>query len=256
MRILVKAKPGLPVAQLTFGAAAVPFAATPLFRSIGPPPGLGAAAGDVWQILTPAAALEGENSWDICHSLLRQGFGVAGAGAPAFAEPDLEQQWITGNDSEVGMALAKSCDKVDAQSADFPRDKIPTGFAIRRIRSSMPPSRRSADRRSAAKVRIAHFDTGYDPQHHTLPKRLRKDLARNFVDDGNPNDASDQTSGIAHQSRSRHRHAQHPGRQRASRDSRCSAARRSPKSCRFGSPTASCCSTTARSPRRSIMCMG
>ena len=48
----------------------------------------------------------------------------------------------------------------------------------------------------ASKVRIAHFDTGYDPDHHTLPKRLRRELARNFVDDDHPNDASDQTSGL------------------------------------------------------------
>ena len=195
MRILVKAKPGLPVAQLTFGAAAVPFAATPLFRSIGPPPGLGAAAGDVWQILTPAAALEGENSWDICHSLLRQGFGVAGAGAPAFAEPDLQQQWITGKDSEVGFALVKSCDKVDAQSADFPRDNDPYWFRNPAHSQFDAAVAAIGGPQVASKVRIAHFDTGYDPQHHTLPKRLRKDIARNFVD-GNPNDASDQTSGI------------------------------------------------------------
>ena len=45
-------------------------------------------------------------------------------------------------------------------------------------------------------MRIAHLDTGYDPKHHSLPQRLRKDIARNFVDDGNVNDATDQTSGL------------------------------------------------------------
>src|SRR5262249_28542938 len=47
----------------------------------------------------------------------------------------------------------------------------------------------------ASKVRIAHFDTGYDPDHHALPKRLRRDgVQRNFVDPDHPNDASDRTA--------------------------------------------------------------
>jgi hypothetical protein len=36
------------------------------------------------------------------------------------------------------------------------------------------------------RVRIAHLDTGYDPDHASLPLRLRKDLARNFVDEDKP----------------------------------------------------------------------
>src|SRR5262249_45048107 len=47
------------------------------------------------------------------------------------------------------------------------------------------------------RVRIAHLDTGYDPDHSSLPLRLRKDLARNFVDEDKPNDASDTSSGLA-----------------------------------------------------------
>ena len=95
-RILIKAIPGLPSARLTFGAAAVNFTVSPLFKSIGPQPALGAAAADVWQVLTPTADISEQNAWDICHSLLQEGFGVAGAAAPKFAEPDLQQQWITG----------------------------------------------------------------------------------------------------------------------------------------------------------------
>src|SRR5262249_29452846 len=47
-----------------------------------------------------------------------------------------------------------------------------------------------------SKVRIAHLDTGYDPDHHALPKHLSKDLAKNFVDPERPNDASDRTDGL------------------------------------------------------------
>lgn len=195
-RLLVKAAPGLPSAQLTFGAAAVNFTFSPLFKSIGHQPALGAAAADVWQILTPPPGFVEENVWDVCHSLLEQGFGVAGAPAPKFAEPDLQQQWITGRDADLGMTLAQSCDNADAQSADFPRI-VDNPFWFRDSKHSQFDAAIAAigGPNVASKIRIAHFDTGYDPEHHTLPTRLRKDIARNFVDDGSPYDAVDQTSG-------------------------------------------------------------
>src|SRR5712691_2320514 len=102
-RILVKAAPGLPSARLRFGAAAVTFTVTPLFKSIAPPKAPGVAAAATWQILTPPP-----------------GFGVAGVPAPEFAEPDLEQQWITGSDAELGMAMSRSCDSVNSQRDEFP----------------------------------------------------------------------------------------------------------------------------------------
>src|SRR5262245_3638104 len=195
-RILVKAAPGLSSARLSFGATPVTFTVTPLFKSIAPPKALGATAAATWHILTPPPGFAEANAWDVCHLLLQQGFGVAGVSAPEFAEPDSEQQWITGDDAELGMALSRSCDRVNPQREDFPlipdnpywfRDSNHSQFddAIAAIGGPQV----------ASKVRIAHFDTGYDPDHHTLPKRLRADIARNFVDDGDPNDAADQTSG-------------------------------------------------------------
>ena len=63
-------------------------------------------------------------------------------------------------------------------------------------------------------VRIAHLDTGYDANHATKPRFLNTALARNFVDDDRPQDATDKPT-AADQSdvRPRHRHAQHPRRQ-------------------------------------------
>ena len=195
-RILVKAAPGLTTSQLQFGAAPVTFTAAPLFKSIGPGPALGAAAASSWQILTPQAELAGENNWDLCHSLLQQGFGISGVPAPEFAEPDLEQRWITGSDSDLGMALARSCDTTDPQSPDFPSNPNPYWFRDSSHSQFDAAMTAVGGPQVASKVRIAHFDTGYDPQHHCLPQRLRKDIARNFVDDGRPNDASDDSSGL------------------------------------------------------------
>jgi Subtilase family len=195
-RILVKAKPGLTTSQLSFGAAPVTFTVAPLFKSIGQQPLPGAVADDVWQILTPQAEIAGENIWDVCHALLQQGFGVAGASIPSFAEPDLEQHWINGNPSDLGQSLVQSCDSTDSQSADFPRGN--NNYWFRDSGHSQFDAAIAAigGPQIASKVRIAHFDTGYDPTHNTLPKRLRTDIARNFVDDGNPNDATDRTSGL------------------------------------------------------------
>jgi subtilase family protein len=195
-RILVKAAPGLTASQLQFGAAAVSFTVTPLFKSIGPQPTLGAVADNVWQVLTPPPGLAEENGWDVCHALLQQGFGVAGASPPEFAEPDLQQQWITGKDSDLGMSLAQSCDTTDPQSTDFPRNPNPFWFRDSTHSQFDAAIAAIGGPNVAPKVRIAHFDTGYDPKHHSLPQHLRKDIARNFVDDGHPDDASDDSSGL------------------------------------------------------------
>lgn len=193
-RILVKASPGFSAPQLTFGASAVTFATIRLFQSIESQPALGAGSGEVWHMLTPPPGFAEANAWDVCHALMQQGLGVAGA--PTFAEPDLEQKWTTGKSSEGGQSLAQSCEAADTQNADFPRDN--DNYWFRTDTHSQFDSAITAigGPQVASKVRIAHFDTGYDPSHHTLPKRLRRDLGRNFVDDDNPNDASDQTSGL------------------------------------------------------------
>jgi len=196
-RILVKAAPGLSSARLSFGASPVTFTVTPLFKSIAPPKAPGATAANTWQILTPPPSFAEANAWDVCHSLLQQGFGVAGVPAPEFAEPDLEQQWITGNDAELGMALSRSCDSVNPQRQEFPgAADNPYWFRDRGHSQFDDAIAQLGGPQVASKVRIAHFDTGYDPDHHTLPKHLRADIARNFVDGGNPKDATDRTSGL------------------------------------------------------------
>jgi hypothetical protein len=195
-RILVKAAPGFSAPRLTFGASAVTFAATRLFQSIDSPPPLGAAGDTVWHVLTPPSGLAEANAWDVCHALMQQGFGVGGSHALSFAEPDMEQRWTTGSSSEGGNSLAQSCGSADAQSSDFPGDD--DNYWFRATSHSQFDSAITAigGPQVASKVRIAHFDTGYDPNHRSLPRRLRRDIGRNFVDDDNPNDASDQTSGL------------------------------------------------------------
>ncbi len=64
----------------------------PLFSSIERPTAMGAAAKPAWYIAE--SDRDQLNPWDLCHGIISKGFGVSGAADIAFAEPDLEQQWI------------------------------------------------------------------------------------------------------------------------------------------------------------------
>ena len=107
-RILVKARGAVPDATLSLGATSVHFSSTPLFESIGRAEAFGAAPVARWHVLTLPLALDEANPWDACHALLRQGFGVAGTEAPEFAEPDLPQKWLAGDEADLPMMLGAS----------------------------------------------------------------------------------------------------------------------------------------------------
>ncbi|MFT4254642.1 MAG: S8 family serine peptidase, partial [Caulobacter sp.] len=108
------------------------------------------------------------------------------------AEPDLEQQWPYPAPPPAMGAAAPACrPHPTPQRRNFPhvdsddlwfRDAAHSGFA--------------ATNQTGAGVRIAHIDTGYDPTHQQLPKHLRLDLQRNFVDRDHPRDASDRSEGL------------------------------------------------------------
>jgi subtilisin family serine protease len=212
-RILVKAAAGLSGAKLALGTAAVDFKVEPLFRSIGSGlvgSGPGVAAGDTWYILTPKAEIGDQNPWDVCHSLLQQGFGVAGAVTPRFAEPDFEQRWTIGGslagkqisarlrDEPDMQGLARPCDVVDKQDTNYPRNDDNYWFRDADHSQFDDAIAAIGGAQIASSVRIAHFDTGYDDTHESLPKRLLKenDIQRNFVDPDHPHDATDRTTGL------------------------------------------------------------
>ena len=165
-----------------------------LFSSIRPSGALGVAAQAEWHIMTSDAVGGEVNAWDLCHRLVHGGLGIAGAPAPEFAEPDLEQHWVTGTDAEHAFAAVSGCDH-----AANPNPNLPTGdgfYWFRDPKHSELEAARTAVGKPTDRVRIAHFDTGYDAAHSTLPSFLRKDLQRNFVDDAFPNDATDRSDGF------------------------------------------------------------
>ncbi|MBI1682299.1 S8 family serine peptidase [Caulobacter hibisci] len=201
--VLIKAQP-LKAQSLRLagglGAAPVRLKAEPLFENIEPQSSgdLGvtgeAGAGAEWQKLTLEQG-DDRSLWDLCHALASQGgtgLGAAGDAGVAFAEPDLEQQWTYPAPPPQFGAAAPACrPQPTPQRRNFPhidgdnlwfRNGAHSGFG--------------ETHQTGAGARIAHIDTGYDPTHQALPKHLRLDLQRNFVDRGHPGDASDRSEGL------------------------------------------------------------
>ncbi|MBR0680157.1 S8 family serine peptidase [Roseomonas eburnea] len=196
--LLVKAAAVPRSFRLAMGADLPEVTATPLFRSIGPTaagPGVAPAAAAQWFVLHAPLMAAPMSSWDLCHALLTDGFGVAGAPAPAFAEPDLTQRWIFGKDTSQAFALGAGCPAAGAPfDPRFPSGTTPLWY--RDADHSQFDGAFDGAGGSPATVRVAHLDTGYDPAHDEVPARLRLDLQRNFVEADRPNDAADITEGV------------------------------------------------------------
>jgi hypothetical protein len=196
-RLLVKMTNTPGKVALSLQAAAIDFEIEPLFRTIGRGRSLAATNTPQWHILSPTNFEDEVNAWDVCHQLVRSGFGISGVDVPEFAEPDLVQKWNAGAMNLQALAASgSSCDQIAPADKRLPtgngnfwfRDDDHSGLDAARSSVGLVPE----DQR----VRIAHFDTGFDPNHSTKPRFLRLDLQRNFVDDRAPDDARDDSSGL------------------------------------------------------------
>jgi len=184
--------PGQQRLTLAAGKSKFGVKAEPLFQSIKDKPKVGLAAPPQWHMVSAVGEQDEVNVWDLCHETMSGGLGMAAGGRVEFAEPDLEQRWIFGTEAESLLAAAGSCDQ-----AQEPDSRLPVGdgfFWFRDQVHSQLQAARDEIGQPAARVRIAHFDTGYDPSHITKPQFLRTDLQRNF-EDGDPNDATDRSEG-------------------------------------------------------------
>ncbi|WP_233451598.1 S8 family serine peptidase [Paraburkholderia caribensis] len=194
-RFLIKMRKPDDRVSLTLSGTDATFKIEPLFGSIDKSPALAAADAPVWHIATPTNGVLEGNPWDHCHEIVKQSFGLAGGG-PVFAEPDFAQRWQSVTADQERSAAISSCEAVAQKTDGYPgiadnnfwyQDDEHTQFAAALANAGV-----SADRWF---VRVAHLDTGYDPQHASLPSGLEKELQKNFVDETRPNDASDDTAG-------------------------------------------------------------
>lgn len=201
MRFLVKAV-GSPTAA-SVGLArgpAIRLTTKPLFRSIGAGGGLGAAASATWHIVEAdtvpgngvAAVTQADAAaaWDACHDLIAKGQGLASGGV-RFAEPDLEQQWPIGKLPSSDEKLALRTGAPNAQDPHYPCEADDYWFSDNDHGQFSVLGQ--TDPGAGHRVRIAHLDTGFDPDHQTRPRFI--DGQKNFVDSDFPDDARDRSSG-------------------------------------------------------------
>jgi len=199
-RILVKGR--LPSADGAFsiGARKFKFKAEPLMPSIGASePGM---AGLAPAQRTQWHALKFERNdthpWDVCHQAFAEGFGYDAA--LEAAEPDLEQEWKWMSSPPAGAALKGICDGDPKPQRLRPYEGVPGDdlWFLKKTHSGLADARKAVRRpdEPGRRIRIAHLDTGYDPDHRSLPPNLFKELQRNFVDKEDPNDATDRNGGI------------------------------------------------------------
>lgn len=199
LRLLVKARRGGRAGRLQLGPRSVDLELTPLMPSIERSAGVGmagvaAASPTAWHIArAPAADI---NPWDACHALLNDGLGLDG-GDVDMAEPDLEQewQWRDTRQQMPGLATEDHCKAAPPNSNVYAVGNTDFWFSDE-SHSQLELARDSLVVPNGQRIRIAHLDTGYDDKHVTRPKHLRTDLARNFVDDARPNDATDEPTAL------------------------------------------------------------
>src|SRR5437773_7580190 len=136
----------------------------------------------------------GPTGWDAAHSRVSEALGIDDS-AILFVEPDLAQSYPDQNEANVGgspFAIKEPDCKFHDQDSDA-RPPGP-GFAwhLRDEYSQLASARAAVQFSDPGRTRIAHIDTGYDPNHTARPMRMLRDLERNFVnEDGSPNNATD-----------------------------------------------------------------
>ena len=192
-KLLVKMSPGQQRLTLAAGKSKFGVKAEPLFLSIQDRPTAGFAQAPQWHVVAADDDASEVNVWDLCHETMTGGLGLAAGGRVEFAEPDFEQRWVFGTDAKSLLAAVGSCDKPEE-----PDGRLPVGegfYWFRDQAHSQLQAARDEVGQPAARVCIAHFDTGYDPAHITKPQFLRTDLQKNF-EDGDPNDATDHSDGL------------------------------------------------------------
>ena len=191
-------------ATATLGVSGPEFTITPLF-DVPAAARTGLALSDSpdrehrWYLVEPRGQnaidqLGGANDWDIAHRFVAEGFGLAQDARLLAVEPDLEQAWpIAPPMTTPGPPVAPQgpCEP-DLQKGD----PLPPGpeFAWHLgKRFSTLFDARNGVMKSGSDVTIVHLDTGYDPDHKTVPQNIDNARQRNFVETNLPNDAIDRT---------------------------------------------------------------
>ncbi|WP_372367414.1 S8 family serine peptidase [Candidatus Uabimicrobium sp. HlEnr_7] len=138
-----------------------------------------------------------KSSWDLAHQLVKENDDIV------YGEPN--NPAMNSHYRELARALKKQHSANDtrgySETWSYPNPDV-FGWNLQDSHSQLKRARREAAYKSGRRIRIAHFDTGYDPdsKNITTPESLRLDLQKNFVKGEDENLAADPgTSGIADQ---------------------------------------------------------
>jgi subtilisin family serine protease/quinol monooxygenase YgiN len=180
---------GAPLRDLGFGPLEELFSVPSI-----PPATLGAAPSAPAQWLRAAVAPGGPSSpWDAVHAAVGGRLGLAAAGGEVYVEPDIEQVYLSTPPREPGEALAAAggSGTVTPPDRDLPFREELAWHLLDDFAELGAARAEAGDPGPGKRVRIAHLDVGYDPQHETLPANLLLQAPRNFVDDQPADDATD-----------------------------------------------------------------
>ena len=184
-RLLVKARShsGGGIALESGNATSGSLVATPLMPHVHETQQRMGLAADDRQWFEVQIADSGASPWDLAHAMRSDGLGLVSD--VEFAEPDLPQSWDYTKKSRTGPADAQDPAFPTLPDNDWYRDATHGGFRDALVALGTPKRI----------VRVAHLDTGYDPDHRAMPANINTGLARNFVDKDRPFDAADRIQG-------------------------------------------------------------
>lgn len=197
-RIIVKMLPRETSLSLSMGQRKVSFSHEPLMpdidadrvRAAG---GQAAAPTPSWHMLTEKSSSD-LSPWDLCHALMGRGdMGLTGAERVEYAEPDILQSFKFASESDLARIMADACGNPDDPDKDYPhpKDDSPYWYRTKKFSELAAAADAVGDPGDGNRIRIAHLDTGYDPNHKTLPRHIDYECQRNFVDKDRPNDAAE-----------------------------------------------------------------
>jgi len=130
--------------------------------------------------------------WDEAHRAVDDRVFLETAAPVAYAEPDLLQAFPYRPDQELVLEARREACVVDPPVPEWPSRPALFAWHLGDDYSQLLSARNQVDDPGdGARILIDILDTGYDPDHVTLPRYLRKGLARNFVDRNHPDDATD-----------------------------------------------------------------
>lgn len=142
-----------------------------------------------WFLLVPNRPTRG-SAWDLAHEVVTNNPDVE------YAEPDQVQFRSFYSQPSMNVVAFRE----ESFDQEWPCPSSPVfGWHLASTHSQLKSARESVSV-SGKRIRIAHLDTGYDPNHVSRPAYLRTDLQRNFVEGENQYSAVDPgKDGIADQ---------------------------------------------------------